>query len=156
MYLRVVVPADVSQVDVIDAMDDVPAEIYVIPNDEPGALADLVATADARAHLEPAGCARAWTSDRRSGPVVTGPDMASPRDHDQLRRGPRRVPLPRESPDVLARSIAEQADTLRWAESIGGQVTDDRGVQLGGYLLAYLLSRARVRELDVAAGGEAA
>jgi hypothetical protein len=47
MYLRVVVPADVSQVDVIDAMDDVPAEIYVIPNDEPGALAD--ATADARA-----------------------------------------------------------------------------------------------------------
>jgi hypothetical protein len=60
----------------------------------------------------------------------------------------RAVPLPCESPDVLARSIAEQADTLRWAESIGGQVTDDRGVQLGGYLLAYLLSRARVRELD--------
>jgi hypothetical protein len=62
---------------------------------------------------------------------VTGPDMgylaleittSFAEALVELNEG-RAVPLPRESPDVLARSIAEQATPCRWAQSIGGPVT---------------------------------
>jgi hypothetical protein len=63
-------------------------------------------------------------------------------------------PLALMDPRDLAAMVRVLADGLDWSIAIDGQNTEDRAVELGAWLLAFVLSYARARETDITAGDD--